>query len=147
MSDRLDALLAGEATPGLYRWISRSSAARVARRAEQLGWRCFLLDGEQITSKESFLRACATALRLPAYFGHNWDALEDCLRDLAWAPAERGYLLLYDDAGRFARAKPAEFAVALSILGDAVRSWRGAPTPMAVLLRGLGRARIEMPAL
>ena len=40
------------------------------------------LDGTKITSKESFLKEIAEALEFPDYFGHNWDALEDCLRDL-----------------------------------------------------------------
>ena len=32
--------------------------------------------------KDSVLRAFATALDLPDWFGHNWDALLDALRDL-----------------------------------------------------------------
>ena len=40
------------------------------------------LDGTKITSKESFLKEMAEALEFPSYFGHNFDALEDCLRDL-----------------------------------------------------------------
>lgn len=40
------------------------------------------LDGTKITSKESFLKEIAEVLEFPSYFGHNWDALEDCLRDL-----------------------------------------------------------------
>jgi len=139
MSDRLDDLLIGAAAPAVYHWLSRARAPALVRRAEALGWRCFVLNGRQIASKDDFLRACAAALRLPAYFGYNWDALEDSLRDLAWAPAERGYLLLYEGAGRFARAAPGDFAVALGILDDVVGYWRATPTPLAVLLRGLGR--------
>ncbi|MGI8980721.1 MAG: barstar family protein [Pirellulaceae bacterium] len=40
-----------------------------------------------IRSKQKLLRTLAGQLRLPAYFGQNWDALEECLRDLAWLPA------------------------------------------------------------
>jgi RNAse (barnase) inhibitor barstar len=40
------------------------------------------LDGIKITSKESFLKEIAEALEFPEWFSHNWDALEDCLRDL-----------------------------------------------------------------
>jgi hypothetical protein len=147
MSDRLGSLLHGEIAPGVYRWASRASAINVVRRAEQVGWRCFALDGQRIAFKDDFLRACAAAMHLPAYFGYNWDALEDALRDLAWTPAERGYLVLYDGTGHFAHARPDEFAVALSILHDAVDSWRPTPTPMAVLLRGLGRAGPRIPLL
>ena len=40
-----------------------------------------------IRSKQKLLRTLADELRLPDYFGHNWDALEECLRDLSWLPA------------------------------------------------------------
>jgi hypothetical protein len=33
-------------------------------------------------NKEALLAAIAEALVLPDYFGHNWDALEECLHDL-----------------------------------------------------------------
>ena len=35
-----------------------------------------------LSTKEQFLGALAERLNFPAYFGHNWDALVDCLRDL-----------------------------------------------------------------
>lgn len=34
------------------------------------------------SSKDELLTAIADALVLPDYFGHNWDALEECLQDL-----------------------------------------------------------------
>ena len=40
-----------------------------------------------IRSKQKLLRVLAEQLQFPAYFGYNWDALEECLRDLSWLPA------------------------------------------------------------
>ena len=82
----------------------------------------------------------------PAYFGHNWDALEDSARDLAWALAG-GYLVLYDHIRGFAEAQPEEFAVAVDILRSAAAYWRETPTPMVVLLRGTGRGAAQVPRL
>jgi hypothetical protein len=147
MSNKLVDLFTGAVTPGVYRLGSRARATAIADQAANYGWRCFHLDGRQIVSKADFLRVCAGVMQFPRYFGANWDAQEDSLRDLAWAPAQRGYLVLYDHVERFALAQPEEFATALDVLRSAVESWRTTATPMIVLLRGMGRAAVGAPKL
>jgi hypothetical protein len=44
--------------------------------------------------KEALLERFALALGFPAWFGGNWDALEDCLGDLGWRAGEGHVLLL-----------------------------------------------------
>lgn len=44
-------------------------------------------------AKTELLAALQTALHLPPYFGHNWDALYDCLIDLSWLHPSRITLL------------------------------------------------------
>jgi hypothetical protein len=139
MSNKLADLLAGTVPSGVYRLASSASAAALAAGAGEAGWTFFQLEGGEITSKTAFLGACAAAMGFPDYFGANWDALEDNLRDLSWAPAKAGYLVLYDGAGVFAAAAPADFRVALAILRSAAAFWARTATPMIVLLRGLGR--------
>lgn len=41
-----------------------------------------VLDTRTATDKASFLAICAEALQFPSYFGGNWDAFEECLRDV-----------------------------------------------------------------
>ncbi len=138
-NSRLARLLTGATSPGVYRFSSRAAALGLMAQAQSAGWHPSYLNGEQITSKAEFLAICAQACHFPAYFGGNFDALEDSLRDLSWAPAARGYLVLYDEAWRFADAEPANFHTTLAILQTAVEFWQSMPTPMAVLLRGLPR--------
>lgn len=37
-----------------------------------------------ISNKKDLLNALYTSLQLPAYFGSNWDALDECIRDFHW---------------------------------------------------------------
>ena len=59
------------------------------------------------------------ALKLPDYFGGNWDALRDCLRTLDWINARR-VILVHQDLPRL---PPADLAAYLEILSEAVREW------------------------
>lgn len=52
--------------------------------------------GGRLRRKQDLLRALATGLNLPKYFGHNWDALEECLRDLSWLGDESTIVLLHE---------------------------------------------------
>ncbi len=146
MSDQVEALFSGTVAPGVYRAGLRTAAATLARAAESHGWRAFHLDGSELATKTQFLAASARALDFPSYFGQNWDAFEESLNDMRWAPAQ-GYLLVFDGAGHFAQAQPDEFAVALAILRESVKRWQELGTPLVVLLRGAGRAAGDVPRL
>ena len=37
-----------------------------------------------IRSREKLFSILSKALKFPSYFGRNWDALNDCLRDFSW---------------------------------------------------------------
>lgn len=50
------------------------------------------------TDKELFA-VIASAMQFPDYFGHNWDALDECLCDMDWLPAE-GYLLVLRNSAK-----------------------------------------------
>jgi len=50
-----------------------------------------------IRSKQKLFAAIADKLRFPKYFGWNWDAFEECLRDLSWLPQGRTIVLVHED--------------------------------------------------
>jgi hypothetical protein len=144
--NKLEALFSGSAAPGVYRTDLRIPAPALVRKAERHGWQAFHLDGRELATKGEFLEAGARALRFPSYFGHNWDAFEESLNDMSWAPAP-GYLVVFDGASAFARAQPDEFGVALDIFRESVRRWQQQGTPLIVVLRGAGGAADDVPWL
>lgn len=71
--------------------------------------------------KRDLLAVLARGLDFPGYFGWNWDALEECLRDLAWIEHPRRIALVHE-------ALPFQpdwdnRATYLSILKQAVATW------------------------
>lgn len=52
------------------------------------------LDGREMRDTDSVFQQFYDGLRLPDHFGWNWNALLDCLRDLAWLPADHYVLIV-----------------------------------------------------
>lgn len=50
-------------------------------------------DGQSMLSEQGVLREIARALKFPSYFGHNWDALDECLADVDWLGENQDLLL------------------------------------------------------
>ena len=103
--------------------------------AKKAGYAFFHIDGKKIERKEQLLNAFATALRLPESFGHNWDALEECLTDLE-AGDNEGYVIYFDHIDGLLAAHPDQFETLVEMLRDAVQQWKEDGTAMVVLLSG-----------
>ena len=96
------------------------------QRAESLvrpptGFTLKIIKGRHCTTPAHLFAEFAQALEFPDYFGHNWDALEECLADLEWLPA-KGYIFLITDAGCVLPDEE-EFETFLEILRDAGEAW------------------------
>ena len=100
---------------------------KTGQRAESLvrtptGFALRVIKGAKCQTTAGLLTECARALDFPDYFGHNWDALEECLADLEWLPA-MGYILLITDAEHVLPDDEAEYETFLEILRDAGEAW------------------------
>ncbi len=73
-----------------------------------------------IDEKSDLLRWLAVNLRFPAYFGENWDALDEMLRDLSWIDEFR--VVLFHSALPLASNR-GDRAVYVDILRDSVAAW------------------------
>jgi len=120
---------------GVWFLPSHVEPKSVQAAAKRAGFAFFHIEGKNITRKEQLLNHAATAMHFPKSFGHNWDALEECLTDLEWVDAE-GYVIYYDHIDGLLEAHPDQFETLVEILRDAVASWKEDGTPLVVLLSG-----------
>ena len=131
----LAAVLARREAPGIHLWASASDVADVRHTVEHAGWGFGYVDGwTRADTKAAFLAAVGETLGFPHWYGHNFDALADCLHDIG--AGTDGVLLLWDGWATLARADEKAFSIALSVLGSRVHADRG--VPFSVLLRGDG---------
>jgi Barstar (barnase inhibitor) len=87
--------------------------------AAEAGIRLLELDGSAIEGKEALMAALSEGFEFPDYFGANWDALEECLRDLgSWIEAG-GYAIVMEKGETFWK-RDADLA------GKLVQSWLAA---------------------
>lgn len=90
--------------------------------------------------KTRLLKNIAAALGFPDWFGHNWDALEDCLTDLSWREAP-GYVLLFE------KPQPGDdLGVLIDILRSAAEFWAGRGKPFFAVFIDPQRA-LPLPEL
>ncbi len=95
------------------------------------------LDGTKMFDPDHAFYAFSDSLLFPAYFGWNWDALSDCLRNLDWLHAD-GYLILIENAPQLLSGDLGDRQTLFRILSRAVRHWAShignAPTGFKLLL-------------
>ena len=78
-------------------------------------------EGHAVTKAE-LMDAFARTANLPAWFGHNWDALEESLLDLDAARGD-GVLVLLPEITTLARRDADAWHTLLVLLGDVAEEW------------------------
>lgn len=121
------------------------SAARLADTAARLGFACARIDLEGCADKAALLARIAGELRFPDWFGHNWDALADCLTDLSWRSAP-GHVVLLEHAGEFREQHREDFETALTILREAAEWWAGQQVAFWAFVDLSGGAKVPAQA-
>ena len=126
-----------QSADGLYRRLAANSFVT-------LYWRRYLLeqtlsqlrdhqyavvvvDASHWETEEDLHQDIAQALDFPDYYGHNLDALNDCMHDVGagqyGAPAVAvGFVLALTGYDHFARACPRQAQIVLDIMADQARS-------------------------
>jgi barstar (barnase inhibitor) len=84
-----------------------------------------------VRRRQICLRSLHRHWGFPDYFGHNWDAMEECLADLEWLPA-KAYILLITNAEDVLPDDEEEYETFLEILRDAGEAWGNGQAEMGV---------------
>jgi Barstar (barnase inhibitor) len=95
---RLALLADGRRPPGVYASPPDGAlAGTLVAALRARGLAAWHLDTTGVATKHGFLAHCGDDLALPTWFGRNWDALVDALRDLPVPPP--GGVILWTGAG------------------------------------------------
>lgn len=116
------ALLTRTEHAGVYHMPLTGEEALVAA-AEQNGYVVFRIDLANAKNREEMLDLIGKGMDFPEWFGHNWDALLDCLADLGWRPAE-GYVVILEHCDGIHGLAEADFVQTLQVFEAAANEWR-----------------------
>ncbi len=130
---------------GVYH-LPSSGRSSLLSAVATLGFAYFDIDLADATELDAPLSELGTALGFPDWYGHNLDALHDCLTDFSWHEAP-GYILVIRGADAL-HADPEAFASLNSVFSDAVDYWREAGVPFWVFydIRANGLATLPTVA-
>lgn len=132
--------------PGVSVVASLPFSVRLLADAAADGLEAVRIDVSHVATKAAFLAEFARRLAFPGYFGHNWDAFDECFRDLAWQ-AVPGHAFLLAGIDRFASAAPDDWRIALRIFESATEEWANAGKPLYVLLQAEPASASGVPTL
>lgn len=124
--------------PGGQHALAAASAS-----ADLLYVHCDLAEDPSLTAALARLGEC---LNFPDWFGHNLDALHDCLTDLSWHDTA-GWVLLISGIDALRAADEAGYEALSAVLADAAEYWREQETPFWVFLDLRADGLADLPTI
>jgi RNAse (barnase) inhibitor barstar len=122
MPIQLTEIAQGKVTPGVY-YLDRQIAPAELEKLVTDGAIVSYFDGNLITDVKSLFIQFEKVLAFPDYFGHNWDAVADCLTDLNFSPTEI-YILIFKGFNNFADRYPQEWQTLQDICTTTIEYWQ-----------------------
>jgi len=95
---------------------------------DSLGLKIFEGSIADMKTDDDLFNIVSLAMQFPEYFGYNWDALDECLGDMGWLPAE-GYLLVLRGSSKGWRQNPYVLGRFVTTWLEAVEYWTEEQTP------------------
>lgn len=108
------------------------STGEVVDVAREFAGTVIQISVSKVENDDELFVVLAQALKFPSYFGHNWDALDECLADIQWLPAAGCVLVCTESDSAWSRC-PATLGKLISAWLDAARSWAETQTPFHLI--------------
>ena len=132
------ARLLESADSGVFVLSPEVPASRVSDLRHKRGLHGYDVHCAGVRDKDALLQAFARDLRLPEYFGANWDALADCLMDLEAVSRGPGVVITVTGLETLAQQSPEDYEMLMGVLRDASTFWKEEGMLFYVLLAGRG---------
>lgn len=124
------------ADSGVFLLPPEVPASRVSDLRHKRGLQGFDVHCAGVRDKDGVLQAFARDLRLPDWFGANWDALADCLMDLEAVAKGPGVVMTVTGLETFAKYAAEDYEMLMGVLRDAATYWKEEGMHFCVLLHG-----------
>ena len=142
--DSLLTLLPNSKRAGVYR--SAIGSDEIVAAAKTAGLQVYRIDLAKARGKLGLFDALSKALKFPAHFGKNWDALNDCLTDLAWLDSN-GWVLILANGKSFATKYLADFDMALDLFNGVATCWQEDGKPFWVIVQDQPGWAADLPVI
>ena len=121
----------------------RADAREFAVEAAAAGLHVYRVDIDHAHGKKDFLGRVSRAMNFPDWFGGNWDAFTDCLKELSWTDGDAaagkggsGWVIILEKSKHYCDGHRHDFEEAVGALADAADFWRGEGRPLWTLIGG-----------
>ena len=95
-----------------------------------------MIDGTEVRTKEQLLTIMKEALSFPDYFGMNWDALDECIKDLSWLKEiDLIEILITNSIQILSLASEKDKTIFHSIMNTTVDYWTNTGTRLVLFIR------------
>jgi hypothetical protein len=81
------------------------------------------LRGKKMARLSSLYDEFAAALQFPYYFGENWNAFDECIKDLEWMPGDVYVVVITDPKHLLAEESDDQLKALMELLEDAGGEW------------------------
>lgn len=142
--DSLLTLLPYSKRAGVYR--SAIDSGEIVSAAKSAGLQVYKIDLAKARGKLGLFDALSKALKFPSHFGKNWDALNDCLTDLAWLNGN-GWVLILGNGKTFAAKYQDDLDMALDLFDGVTACWREDGKPFWVIVKDQPGWTADLPEI